>query len=78
MQTSPHSDIDMWGRVWMSHFRKAWQSLNFYKEYLFGFETLNFTDLIYAQTACNIQKTKKNMKLHHMTSLKIWKYERTD
>ncbi len=26
----------------MSHFRGAWQSLNFYKEYLFGFETLVF------------------------------------
>ncbi len=26
----------------MSHFRGAWQSLNFDKEYLFGFETLVF------------------------------------
>ncbi len=26
----------------MSRFRGAWQSLNFYKEYLFGFETLVF------------------------------------
>ncbi len=26
----------------MSRFRGAWSSLNFYKEYLFGFETLVF------------------------------------
>ncbi len=26
----------------MSHFRGPWQSLNFDKEYLFGFETLVF------------------------------------
>ncbi len=26
----------------MSCFRKAWSSLNFYKEYLYGFETLVF------------------------------------
>ncbi len=26
----------------MSCFRRAWQNLNFYKEYLFGFETLVF------------------------------------
>ncbi len=45
MQISPHSDVDMWGRVWMSRFRKAWQSRNFYKEYLFGFETLIFATL---------------------------------
>ncbi len=42
MQIFPHSDVDMWGRVWMSCFRGAWQSLNFDKEYLFGFETLVF------------------------------------
>ncbi len=47
MQISPHRDVDMWGGggVWMSHFRGAWQSLNFYKEYLFGFETLIFATL---------------------------------
>ncbi len=38
----PTHDVDMWGRVWMSCFRGAWQSLNFDKEYLFGFETLVF------------------------------------
>ncbi len=42
MQISPHRDVDMWGRVWMSRFRGAWQNLNFDKEYLFGFETLVF------------------------------------
>ncbi len=41
----PHSDVDMWGRVKMSRFRKVWQSLNSYKEYLFGFETLVFATL---------------------------------
>ncbi len=30
------------GHVWMSRFRGAWQSLNFDREYLFGFETLVF------------------------------------
>uniref|UniRef100_A0A671QU41 E3 ubiquitin-protein ligase listerin n=1 Tax=Sinocyclocheilus anshuiensis TaxID=1608454 RepID=A0A671QU41_9TELE len=35
MQIFPHSDIDM----------RAWTSLNFYKEYLFGFETLVFATL---------------------------------
>ncbi len=38
----PHRDVDMWGRVWTSRFRGAWQSLNFDKEYLFGFEILVF------------------------------------
>ncbi len=40
----------------MSRFRGAWQSLNFDKEYLFGFETLVFATsggLINAQSACN-------------------------
>ncbi len=42
LQISPNRDVDMWGCVWMSCFRGAWSSLNFYKEYLFGFETLVF------------------------------------
>ncbi len=42
MQIVLNRDVDMWGRVWMSHFRGAWQGLNFDKEYLFGFETLVF------------------------------------
>ncbi len=40
------------------HVRKAWLSLDFYKEYVFGFETL-------------ILKTKENTKSHHMTPLKL-------
>ncbi len=35
-QIFPHRDVDMWGRVWMSRFRGAWQSLNFDIEYIFG------------------------------------------
>ncbi len=31
-----------WGGVKLGFFRRAWQNLNFYKEYLFGFETLVF------------------------------------
>ncbi len=60
MQIFSHRDIDMWGRVWMSRFRGAWKSLNFYKEYLFRFETLifNFTDLIYAQNSLKHSKDK--------------------
>ncbi len=49
MQIFPHRDIDMWwgggggwGGVKLGFFRRAWQNLNFYKEYLFGFETLVF------------------------------------
>ncbi len=42
LQIFPHRDVDMWGRVWMSHFRRVWQNLNFDKEYLFGFETFVF------------------------------------
>ncbi len=41
----PHSDVDMWGRDKIIRFRKVWQSLNSYKEYLFGFETLVFATL---------------------------------
>ncbi len=48
----------------MSRFRRAWSSLNFYKEYL-----CNFMDRIYAQTACNTPKRKENLKSHHMTPL---------
>ncbi len=39
MQIFPHHDVDMWGCVWMSRFSG---SLNFDKEYFFGFETLVF------------------------------------
>jgi len=40
----------------MSCFRGVWQSLNFYKEYLFGFE--DFRDLIYAQLVKPKEKAK--------------------
>ncbi len=56
----------------MSRFRGVWQSLNFYKEYLFGFETLVFATsgiFIYAQTAWNTPKRKENLKSYHMTPL---------
>ncbi len=55
----------------MSRFRKAWQSLNFYKEYLFGFETLVFATLgiLSMLSACNTPKRKENLKSHHMTPL---------
>ncbi len=73
MQIFPHRDVDMWGHVWMSCFRGAWQNLNFDKEYLFGFRDFclcNFRDLIYTQPACNTTKRKQNLKSHHMTPLK--------
>ncbi len=72
-QIFPHRDVDMWGRIWMSRFRGAWTSLNFYKEYLFGFSLCNFRDLIYAQTVCNTPKRKENWKSHHMTPLTAYR-----
>ncbi len=49
-------------------------SLNFYKEHLFGFETLVVATLgISSQTACNNPKTKENLKSHHMTPLMFTK-----
>ncbi len=41
MQIFPRRDVAMWGRVWMSRFG----SLDFDKEYIFGFETLIFATL---------------------------------
>ncbi len=64
MQIFPHSDVDMWGRVWMSCFRGAWQSLNFDKEYIswfWDFSLCNFRDLIYVRSACNTPKRKENL-----------------
>ncbi len=63
----------------MRHFGKAWMSLNFYKEYLFGFETLIFVtmDFIFAQTACNTTKTKENLNSHHMTPLIFFRDNKT-
>ncbi len=45
-------------------------SLIFYKEYLFGFETLVFATLgIYAWTACTTPKRKENLKSHQTIPL---------
>ncbi len=65
MQITPHSDV---GHVWTRRFRKEWTSLNFYKEsiWVLDLSLCNFTDLIYAQTACSTPKT--NLK-SHMTRL---------
>ncbi len=60
-QIFPHSDVDMWCVFeWVDE----WTSLNFYKEslWVWDFSLCNFTDLIYAQTACNTPKTKENLK----------------
>ncbi len=61
----------------MSHFRRAWRSLNFDKEYLFGFETSVFATLgilsMYNQL-CNTPKRKENLKSHHMTPFKLIAY----
>ncbi len=56
----------------MSRFRGAWQSLNFYKEYLFGFENLVFATsvILSMHNHCNTPKKKENLKLHQMTPLK--------
>ncbi len=73
LQISPHRDVDMWGRVWMSHFRGAWQSLNFDKEYLFGFETLVFATsgiLSIHNQPVTLPKRKENLESHHMTPLR--------
>ncbi len=58
----------------MSRFRGAWQSLNFDKEYLFGFETLVFatsgiSSMHNQLVTINTPKRMENLKLHHMTPL---------
>ncbi len=72
-QIFPHRDIDILGRVWMSRFRWAWTSLNFYKEYLFGFETYVFATSgiisTHNQLVKVVPKRKQNLKPHHMTPL---------
>ncbi len=76
MQIFPHRDVDMWGRVWMSRFRKAWPSLNFYKEYLFGFETLVFAtlgNLSMHEQLVTLQRERNTWKSHHMTPLSYYK-----
>ncbi len=58
----------------MSRFRGAWQSLNFDKEYLFGFETLVFATagiLSRNNQIVILQKRKVNLKSHHMTHLTV-------
>ncbi len=55
----------------MSRFRGAWQSLNFDKEYIFGFETLVFaTSGILSMHEQLTPKRKQNLKSHHMTPLR--------
>ncbi len=51
MQIFPHSDVDMC-------LNEMWMSLNSYKQYLFGFETLQ---IVYVQLK-NAPKTKENLK----------------
>ncbi len=53
----------MWGHVWMSRFRGAWQNPNFDKEYLWfwDFSLCNLRDLIYAQSACNTAKKNESL-----------------
>ncbi len=58
---------DMWGRVWMSRFRGAWQNLNFDKEYLFGFETLVFATsgiLSMHNQLVTLQRERKTWNVH--------------
>lgn len=73
MELCPHILTEMWGRVWTKCFRKVWLSFNFYKEYLFRFETLIFVTLqiLYMHKQLhNTLKIKKNKKLHQMTPLR--------
>ncbi len=42
MQIFPHCDVDMWGMFEWA----VWHSLNFDKEYLFGFETLGWIPIL--------------------------------
>ncbi len=68
MQIFPHRDVEMWGRVSTRCFRGPWQSLNFYKEYLFGFETLVFATsgiLSIHKQLVTLQRGRET----HMTSL---------
>ncbi len=78
-QIFPHCDIDMWGHVWMSRFRGAWQCLNFDKEYLFGFETLVFATsgiLSMHKQRVTAPKRMENLKKHHMTPLMLYSIPR--
>ncbi len=63
-----HSDVDMWGRVWITCIRKVWTSLNFYKEYLFGFETLVFVTfrILYMHLKLEIASYNTFNITHHL------------
>ena len=62
MQIFPQTDVEMWGHVRTSRFRGAWTSVNFYKEYLFGFETLVFatSQIFIHQELETLQRERKN------------------
>ncbi len=53
----------------MSRFRRAWTSLNFYKEYLFGFETLVFA------TSGILSMHKQLVTLQRERTLEITSYD---
>ncbi len=53
----------------MSRFRGAWQSLNFDKEYLFGFETLVFA------TSGFLSMQKQLLTLQRESKLEIASYD---
>ncbi len=60
---SSHSDIDMWGRVWMSRFRRVWTSLKFYKENPFFFFFFYFLK-IHEKQKLKIILTVNNQNIH--------------
>ncbi len=64
MQIFPHRDVRavLGGRGVLTIIKNISLGLRLY--------LCNFTDCIYAQTACNTPKTKENIKSHHMTPLK--------
>ncbi len=70
LQIFSHHDVDMWGRVWMSCFRGAWMSLNFYKEYLFGFETLVFATSGILSVHEQLVTLQRERKTWNMTPLR--------
>ncbi len=67
----PRRDVNMWGGVWMSCFRGPWQSLNFDKEYLFGFETLISvtSGILSMHNQLETLQRESNTWNHHMTPL---------
>ncbi len=68
MQIFAHSDIGIWGRIYMSLFKGSWflgTSLVF-ETLVFG--TSGILSML-AQSACNTPKRKYNLKSHHTTPL---------